>query len=71
MKNDLTTKNENTLYVVYSIIKGRVILETEKEETAKSMVFNDKGLNYSTYQPFTYAKNKLDIDPWAHSYLEY
>jgi len=71
MKNDLTATNEKTLHVVYAIRKGEVVLETEDENTAKGMVFNDNGLDYSSYPPNTYAPNKSDIDPWANSYLEY
>jgi len=73
MKNELATTNENTLYVVYAIRKGEVVLETENENIAKGMVFNDNGLEYSKYPSLTYAKQKDNskVDLYETTFLEY
>lgn len=67
----LDSNNKNILYVVYCKKTHNVILETEDEQKAKEAVFNDTGLSYSTYPPFTYAPNKEQGDLYETTFLEY
>ena len=72
MENDLKSTNQNTIYVVYNLRTCEVVLETENEKDSQSMVFNDNGLNYSKYPPFTYAKKKDNskVDLYETTFLE-
>lgn len=61
---DLTATNEKTLYVVYNSDlyndtgEEEIILETENLFSAMKLCRMNKSLEYSSYPPYCYAKNK-------------
>jgi len=63
--------NLNTVYMVYCLKNESIALITESETTAKSMVFNDNGLEYSIYPPFTFVSNKVQPQLYETTLLEY
>ena len=61
---NLTGTNKKTLFVVYNEEKYNntgevdIIQETENLFVAQKLVKHNKSLNYSSYPPYCYDKNK-------------